>query len=245
MYIAHVYKGEIDCDWNVMAHARKPDFVFRRNGRVHLKRQGSQFNRLLAAEVCASAVVTLDTPCSEVVWRVLATHSVSQLPLRFPSRASPCAITFQLESKPLPQSTALSDARTGTVCHYVAGIKRLLCVDCYFWIFVVWMSGDWSEGTMSKPWKYIFVHGKKQSFPVPRSKHLSAKVKGIQSSLFSFVIADYHLVDTNWEATTELFSLCISHLQRTHYCLPWHVPARCVYSMVRGQMQSNKTFIYW
>jgi hypothetical protein len=32
------------------------------------------------------------------VWRVLATHSLRQFPLHFPSRASPCAITFQLES---------------------------------------------------------------------------------------------------------------------------------------------------
>jgi len=30
-------------------------------------RGGGQFSRLLAAEVCASAVVMLDTPCSEVV----------------------------------------------------------------------------------------------------------------------------------------------------------------------------------
>ena len=30
--------------------------------------EGRQFSRLLAAEVCASAVVMLDTPCSEVVW---------------------------------------------------------------------------------------------------------------------------------------------------------------------------------
>jgi len=35
-----------------MAHAQKPDFVFRRNGRVHLNRWGRQFSRLLAAEVC-------------------------------------------------------------------------------------------------------------------------------------------------------------------------------------------------
>jgi hypothetical protein len=28
-----------------MAHAQKPDLVFRRNGRVHLKRQGRQFSR--------------------------------------------------------------------------------------------------------------------------------------------------------------------------------------------------------
>jgi hypothetical protein len=51
-----------------MAHAQKPDFVFRRNGRVHLRRRGRQFNRLLAAEVCVSALVMLDTPCYEVVW---------------------------------------------------------------------------------------------------------------------------------------------------------------------------------
>ena len=59
---------------------------------------GRQFSRLLAAEVCASAVVMLDTPCSEVVWRVLATHSIRQFPLHFPTLASLCAITFQLDS---------------------------------------------------------------------------------------------------------------------------------------------------
>ena len=91
--------SEVEASWNVMAHAQKPDFVFRRNGRVHLNRRGHQFSRLLAAEVCASAVVMLDTPCSEIVWRVLATQSIQQFPLQFRSRASPCAITFQLESK--------------------------------------------------------------------------------------------------------------------------------------------------
>ena len=75
--------------WNVMEHAQKPDFVFRRNGRVHLNRQWRQFSRLLAAEVCASAVVLLDTPSSEVVWRVLTTYSIHQFPLHFPSLTSP------------------------------------------------------------------------------------------------------------------------------------------------------------
>ena len=88
----------VDCGSNVMAHAQKPDFVFRRNGRVHLNRRGRQFSRLLAAEVCASAVIMLDTPCSDVVCRVLATHSIRQFPLYFPSCASPCGITFQLDS---------------------------------------------------------------------------------------------------------------------------------------------------
>jgi len=40
----------------------------------------------------------LDTPCSEVVWSVLSTHSIRQFPLHFPARASPCAITFQSDS---------------------------------------------------------------------------------------------------------------------------------------------------
>ena len=89
---------KLQASWNLMAHAQKPDFVFRRNGRVHLNHRGRQFIRLLAAEVCVSAVVMLDTPCSEVVWRVLATHSIRQFPLHFPSRTSPYAITFQLDS---------------------------------------------------------------------------------------------------------------------------------------------------
>ena len=50
------------------------------------------------SEVCALAVVMLDTPSSKVVWRVPAAHSIHQVPLYFPSRASPCAITFQLDS---------------------------------------------------------------------------------------------------------------------------------------------------
>jgi hypothetical protein len=32
---------DVACVWNVMAHAQKPDFVFRRNGRVNLNLQGS------------------------------------------------------------------------------------------------------------------------------------------------------------------------------------------------------------
>jgi hypothetical protein len=75
----------LDCVWNVMAHAQKPDFVFRRKGRSHLNRWRRHFSRLLAAEFYAAVVVMLDTPCSEAVWRVLATHSIPQFPLHFPS----------------------------------------------------------------------------------------------------------------------------------------------------------------
>ena len=99
-----------------MAHALKPDFVFRRNGRVHLNRRWHQFSRLLAAKVCASAVVTLDTPRSEVMWRVLATHSFRQFPHHFPSRASPCAIKFQLESTRGNENPGQSVASALVIC---------------------------------------------------------------------------------------------------------------------------------
>jgi hypothetical protein len=107
----------VDCVWNMMAHAQKPDFVFRRNGRVHLNRRGRQFSRLLAAEGWASAVVMLDTPSSEVVWRVLANTPFASFPF---SRASPCAITFKLKSNRVssyirPLSHSISDQRTGHI----------------------------------------------------------------------------------------------------------------------------------
>ena len=67
-----------------MAHAQKPDFVFRRNGRVHLNRRGRQFSRLLAAEVCASAVVMLDTPRYEVVWEYWLPTPFASFPFTSP-----------------------------------------------------------------------------------------------------------------------------------------------------------------
>jgi hypothetical protein len=97
----------VEASWNVMAHAQKQDIVFRRNGLVCLNRQERHFSRLLAADVCASAVVMLDTPCSEVVWRVLATYIIRQFPIHLPSRASPCAITFQLEPTARPSGVWL------------------------------------------------------------------------------------------------------------------------------------------
>ena len=35
------YVKDVEASWNVMAHAQKPDFVFRRNGRVLLNRRGA------------------------------------------------------------------------------------------------------------------------------------------------------------------------------------------------------------
>jgi hypothetical protein len=84
-----------------MAHAQKPDLVFQGNGRVHLNRRGSQFSRVLAVEESGSA----GSDCISWVDRVprysgraLPSHSIRLFPLHFPSRASPCAITFQTDS---------------------------------------------------------------------------------------------------------------------------------------------------
>ena len=76
----------VEASWNATAHSQKPVFVFRRNGRVHLNRPGGVSSVDCWQPSCApSAVVTLDKPCSEVVWKVLATHCIRQFPLHFPS----------------------------------------------------------------------------------------------------------------------------------------------------------------
>jgi hypothetical protein len=122
-----------------MAYAQKPDFVFLRNGRVHLNRQGRQFSRILAAELCASAVVMLDTLCSEVVCRVLATHSIRQFPLHFPSRALPCAITFQLDSTMTPSSKRPLLCAQGR-----SGFTKWIVL---FTLLIVAVLSEWLEGS--------------------------------------------------------------------------------------------------
>jgi len=91
----HRVRGQLKCD-GTRAETR---FTFSAKRTSPFKSAGGrQVSRLLAAEVCASAVVMLDIPCSEVVRRVLAIHCIRQFPLHFPSCTSPCAVTFQLES---------------------------------------------------------------------------------------------------------------------------------------------------
>ena len=67
-----------------MTHAQKPDFVFPRNGRLHLNRWGRQFSRLLAAEVCALAWVMLDRPRSEVAWEYWLPTPFASFPFTSP-----------------------------------------------------------------------------------------------------------------------------------------------------------------
>jgi len=115
-----------------MAHAQKPDFVFLRNRRVHLNRRGLQFSWLLAVEVYATAVVMLDTPYSEVVWRLLVTHSIRQVTLHLPSHASPCAITFELDSTILRLSPFTSCKVRNTGFPHVIWRSTLQCNFFFF-----------------------------------------------------------------------------------------------------------------
>jgi hypothetical protein len=152
--------NQVDCVWNVMAHAQKPDIVFRRNGRVHLNRQGRQFSRLLAAEVCASAVVMLDTPSSEVVWRVLATHSIRQFPLHFPSRASPCAITFKLDSTTSSSSLMARqpDSGTGPFKQFASRYTYPLIVSSILLDSAATRSHSWCLPTSVVLFQQVFSH---------------------------------------------------------------------------------------
>ena len=68
----------------MMAYAQKPDFVFPRNGRVHLNRWGRQFSQLLAAEVCPSAWIMLDRPRSEVAWEYWLPTPFASFPFTSP-----------------------------------------------------------------------------------------------------------------------------------------------------------------
>jgi len=101
----------------VMAHAQKPDLIFQRNGRVHLYRRGCQFSRLLAAEVCASAVVECWIDRVRYNARLLATPSIRLFPLHFSTRAFPCAITFHFCSTTVAVHTVdLLVLLTSTFC---------------------------------------------------------------------------------------------------------------------------------
>ena len=69
------HRDVLRTSWNVMAHAQKPRFHLSAKRTSPFKSAGDVSSvDCWQPEVCASAVVMLDTPCSEVVWRVLVTH---------------------------------------------------------------------------------------------------------------------------------------------------------------------------
>ena len=89
-----------------MAHARKPNFVFRRNGRVHLNR------RSVLSTTGSRGVRISGSNTGYTMFRgsVQSTgyHFIRQFPLHFPNLASPCVFTFQLDSTTNLHCAALS-----------------------------------------------------------------------------------------------------------------------------------------
>jgi len=55
--------------------------------------------------------------------KVLATHSIRQFPLQFPSRVSPCAITFQLDCTSLRQVLGI-ELRIFNLMDPTAGVHK-------------------------------------------------------------------------------------------------------------------------
>ena len=81
-----------------MAHAQKPDFVFPRNGRVHLNRWGASVQSTAGSRGVRISFSYAGYTTFGGGVRILATHSIRQFPLHFPSRASPCATRFRTSS---------------------------------------------------------------------------------------------------------------------------------------------------
>jgi len=80
-----------------MAHAQKPDFVFRQNGRVHLNRpEGGGGSVQSTAGSRGVRISGINAGYTMFRGSVKGTGYPlnSSVPLHFPSRASPCAITF-------------------------------------------------------------------------------------------------------------------------------------------------------
>ena len=88
----------VDCVWNVMAHAHKPDFFFRWKGWVHLNRLRRQFKSTTGSR----GVRISGSNAGYTMFRGSVKSTGYPLHLAvspsLPSRASSCAITFQLDS---------------------------------------------------------------------------------------------------------------------------------------------------
>ena len=111
-----------------MAHAQKPDFVFPRNGRVHSNRWGRQFSRLLAGEVCASALVMLDIPRSEVAWEYWLLTPFASFPFISPP------VRHRV---PPVSERALHSGNIAAVGGFVHNVKTWIRLTWIYWVTVI------------------------------------------------------------------------------------------------------------
>ena len=142
------YIGIAVASWNVMAHAQKSALVFRaKRTSPFISAGGRQFSRLLAAEVCGIS----GSNAGYTVFRGSVKGNGYPLqspvsPLHFPARASPRAITFQLDSTILFKNIQTwrvwllimitKMARTGTCGGYdltILGVVISYCCSAAIW----------------------------------------------------------------------------------------------------------------
>ena len=80
----------VDCVWNVMAHAQKPDFVFRRNGRVHLNRRGASVQSTAGRRAVHISLQSLYCSCKPVFCSHVTLTGYPLHSLVSPSLLLPC-----------------------------------------------------------------------------------------------------------------------------------------------------------
>jgi len=124
------------CVRNVMAHAQKPDFVFRQKGRVQLHRRGASVQSTTGSRVVR--ISGSNAGCTMFRGSVKATHSIRLFPLHFPSRAPPCAITFQLEPTIQRLITCVKLAYCLSNAHLICAIATFVFTECTFQIVLIW-----------------------------------------------------------------------------------------------------------
>ena len=96
----HSYENQtvVQASWNVMTHAQKSDFVFRRNGRVHLNRQGTSVQSTIGSRCVRISGSNAGYNMFRGSVKGTGYPLHSPFPPSLPLPASPCAITFQLDS---------------------------------------------------------------------------------------------------------------------------------------------------
>jgi hypothetical protein len=80
----------VDCVWNVMAHEQKPDFVFRRNGRVDLHRRGASVQSTTGSRVVRISLQGLYCSCKPVFCSHVTLTGYPLHSLVSPSLLLPC-----------------------------------------------------------------------------------------------------------------------------------------------------------
>ena len=109
----------VDCFWNVMVHTQKPDFVFRRNGRVHLNPCGESVQTTIGSRGVHIRGSNGSNVGKTMLWgSVTNTDYPLQLPLS-PSLRLPCV----------------------TVCHHIStGLYFIYFVRLeWFWILSLFL----------------------------------------------------------------------------------------------------------